>query len=208
MKKISNLTVGIICGMVFLVVYNLTSFAYNCNEIRENVLRLHIIADSDNKTDQEIKLKVRDELLKHGFDIFDGCVNIENAIQMIEPQLEAIEETANTVIRSNGYDYKAEAKLTTEYFDTRVYDDFTLPAGEYLALKIVLGSGEGKNWWCVMFPTLCLPAAEKKTDINAVFNNEQVNIISDKSKYKIRFRIIEIIEEFKQGDILSKGDIA
>ncbi len=205
MKRISNLTVGIICGIAFLIVYNATSLAYNCNEIRNNVLRLHIIADSDNEKDQEIKIKVRDALLEQGFNIFNGCVSIDNAIEKIEPQLEAIEDTANAVIRSNGFDYNAEAKLTTEYFDTRVYEEFTLPAGEYLALKIVLGNGDGKNWWCVMFPTLCLPAAEKKTDINAVFNDEQIKIISDKSKYKIKFRIVEFIEELKQVDIFNQG---
>ena len=207
MKKFSNLSIGIICGMIFLLVYNLTSLAHDCTEIRENVLRLHIIANSDTEADQEIKLKVRDALLEKGFDIFEGCVSIDNAEELITPRIEEIEKTANTVIQSNGYSYKAEAQLATEYFDTREYEDFTLPAGKYLALKIVLGDGDGKNWWCVMFPALCLPAAEKKTDFNEVFNDKQIAIISDNSKYKIRFRIIEIIEKIKQGDIFNLGDI-
>ena len=106
--------------------------------------------------------------------------------------------------------YKANAKLVYEYFDTRTYDNnITLPAGKYLALKIELGEAEGKNWWCVMFPALCLPAAQKedKNNIISVFSEEENAIIHNKSSYEIRFQIIEWIESIKsKGDIFNKVD--
>lgn len=206
MKKISNLTMGVIVGTVFLIIYNVTGLAYNCQEIRDNIIRLHIVANSDSQTDQEIKLKVRDAILNESSLIFDDSITIENAKELIEPALCDIEAVANSVIESNGHKYKAHAYLTNEFFDTRVYEDFTLPAGKYLALKIVLGEGNGKNWWCIMFPSLCLPAAEQKTDINDVFSAEQIKIISGSDKYKIKFKIIEIIEKIKKVDIFIDGD--
>ena len=162
MNKNSHLTIGIISGLIFLIIYNISAFAYQCNEIRSDTIRLHVIADSDSQIDQDVKLKVRDAVLNAGKSIFDGTVTKENAQEKITNELEIIENTANETLRKYNMNYTAKAELVTEYFDTRIYDDkVILPAGKYLALKIVLGEGNGQNWWCVMFPTLCLPAAEK-----------------------------------------------
>ena len=210
MNKKLNLLAGIAVATVFLLVFNISAFSYRCNEIRSNVIRLHIIANSDNEEDQDIKLKVRDAILQESTGIFDGSVNIENATEKIIPELQNIEDAANRVIEINNKNYKAQASLIYEYFDTRTYNDsVTLPAGKYLALKVELGEADGKNWWCVMFPSLCLPAAEKNNNnaIYQVFNNDEINIIQDRSKYEIRFRIIELIESLKsKGDIKSYGD--
>ena len=211
MNKKINLLAGIAVAAVFLLVFNISAFSYRCSEIRSNVIRLHIIANSDAEADQDIKLKVRDAILQESASIFDGSVNIENAADKIIPELEHIENIANKVIEINKRNYKAEASLVYEYFDTRTYNDsVTLPAGKYLALKVELGEAEGKNWWCVMFPSLCLPAAEKSgyENINQVFENDELSIIQDKSKYEVRFKIIELLESLKsKGDKIRKGDI-
>lgn len=200
MKKYSHLTAGIIAGLSFLIIYNFSAFAYQCNEIRSDTIRLHIIADSDSSADQEIKLKVRDAVLETGRDIFNGTVNTENATEIINNNLSLLEETANRTLKENGFSYTAKATLTTEYFDTRTYNgNVTLPAGKYLALKIVLGDGDGKNWWCVMFPSLCLPAAEKTDNeaMNESYSDKEKDIVLSNEKYEFRFRIIEYFEKIK-----------
>lgn len=201
MKKYSHLTAGIIAGLTFLIVYNLSVFAYQCEEIRSDTIRLHVIAASDSDSDQAVKLLVRDAVLEAGREIFDGTVNIENATQIIEDNLVILENAANETLKANNKNYTAKAYLTTEYFDTRTYDDsVTLPAGKYLALKIVLGEGEGKNWWCVMFPALCLPAAEKTDNeaMNETYSDAEKDIVLSNKKYEFRFKIVEYIEKIKE----------
>ena len=200
MNKNSHLTIGIISGLIFLIIYNVSAFAYQCSEIRSDTIRLHVIADSDSQIDQDVKLKVRDAVLEAGKNIFDGTVTKENAHEKIKNELELIEQTANETLSKYNIKYTAKAELVTEYFDTRVYNDkVVLPAGKYLALKIVLGEGNGKNWWCVMFPTLCLPAAEKTDSeaIKSVYSDNAENIVTNPKKYEYRFRIVELIEKVK-----------
>ena len=202
MKRTSHLIIGIFTGLLFLITFNLSAFSYNCNEIRNNVIRLHVIANSDSEKDQDIKLKVRDAVLLEGAAIFDGSVTIDNAIAEITPNIDKIISTAEKIININGETYSATAVLTTEFFDTRVYDNnLTLPAGKYLALKIILGEGKGQNWWCIMFPALCLPAATENSDINMTFSDAQTKIIANDGRYRIKFKIVEILEKLKEGDI-------
>lgn len=200
MKKYSHLTIGIAAGILFLIIYNLSVFAYQCNEIRSDTIRLHVIANSDSEEDQNIKLKVRDSILAAGHNIFDGTVTPENAQTKISAELKNLETIANKTLKENGENYTAKVNLITEYFDTRTYDNsVTLPAGKYLALKIVLGEGTGQNWWCVMFPTLCLPAVEK-TNLKitqTVYSESEKYIVENSSKYEFRFKLVEIIESIK-----------
>ncbi len=195
MKRINKLEISIAFGLVFAFVVSVTGFSINCNNIRSDVVRLHILANSDSEADQKVKLAVRDALLASGKEIFSGTANKENAEILLNIGKDELTETANKVLRQNGFDYEAEICLAQEYFTTRSYENFTLPAGEYTALKVILGNGEGHNWWCVMFPPLCLPAATEKADIDAVFNKEEVSLIKTKPEYEIRFRIVELIEE-------------
>ena len=125
-----------------------------CAEVRTQVLRLHVIANSDSAADQNVKLLVRDALLCSGEALFSGSVTARDATEAITPRLAALEEQANAVLAENGMTYGAAAALVNEYFPTRTYENVTLPAGRYTALKIVLGEGKGQNWWCVMFPPL------------------------------------------------------
>jgi len=179
------------------IVVSIVSFASECKNIREDVVRLHILANSDSEADQQVKLAVRDALLESGVKIFSGTAYKDNAVEYLETEKEKIIETANRVLKENGFDYESEIYLVNEYFNTRTYEDFTMPAGEYLALKVILGEGKGHNWWCVMFPPLCLPAATDKANLNAVFSENEVNVIEGTEKYEIRFKIVEIIERIK-----------
>ncbi|MBQ8210851.1 MAG: stage II sporulation protein R [Clostridia bacterium] len=204
-QKHTNLTIGAVVALIFLLLYNVSTFAYSCQTIRDDVIRLHIIANSDSDADQQLKLKVRDAVLAECPDIFDGSITPEDAKAKITPEIENLTQIAQTVITENGYNYSVKVTLETEYFATRVYDDsVTLPAGKYLALKIVIGEGVGKNWWCVMFPSLCLPAAEETdTDkLNGIFSKNQKSIVLESEKYEVRFKIVEYAEMLK--DYLSK----
>ncbi|MCH5197465.1 MAG: stage II sporulation protein R [Oscillospiraceae bacterium] len=180
---------------ISLVLCSSLDWFASCRQVRNDVLRLHIIANSDSQADQAVKLMVRDELLKSGNEIFSGDITASEAQSRLSGYLSAMEDTANRVLAENGFDYISNAEISYEFFSTREYDGFTLPAGRYTALKIVLGEGEGKNWWCVMFPPLCLPAAsESENDIYSVFSDDEIKVISPAGGYKVRFKIVEIVE--------------
>lgn len=196
MRKNINLTIGIFISGVFLILYNLSVFSYGCENIRDNTIRLHIIASSDSDTDQNIKLIVRNKLLEKSTEIFNENITTENAVQIITPKLEEIKIFTDNILEENNIKYVSQVKLETEYFDTRIYDNnIIMPAGKYLALKIILGDGQGKNWWCVMFPSLCIPVAEKGYE--NIYSENEIKIINSDKEYKIRFKIIEYIELFK-----------
>lgn len=199
-QKQTNLIIGTLTALAFLIIYNISAFAYECQSIRSDVIRLHVIANSDSEQDQELKLKVRDAILEQCPIIFDGTVTPEDAKERITPEIDNLTDIAQSIIEANGYDYNVKVTLETEYFSTRVYENnVTLPAGKYLALKIVIGEGEGKNWWCVMFPSLCLPAAEETDEnkLDNIFNDKQKSIVLESEKYNIRFKIIEYAEMIK-----------
>ena len=174
---------------------SVTQYYISCAKIRNEVLRLHVIAASDGEADQAVKLLVRDAVLREGATLCSGADNADEAIRCLSPYLSRLEHAANRVLRENGLPYRAQAGLTYEYFDVRSYDNVTLPAGKYHALKIVLGSGEGKNWWCVMFPPLCLPAVTEDNDACAVFSGDGAKVVYDEPGYEVRFKIVELIEK-------------
>ncbi len=197
MKRIQMIEISVAIGLVFSIIFSVIGFGADCREIRNNVIRLHILANSDSPEDQNVKLLVRDALLSCGSELFGGTINKENASEYLAKEKDVLIQTANAVLAENGFNYKAEMFLKEEYFTTREYENFTLPAGEYLALKVILGKGEGHNWWCVMFPPLCLPAATKRTDTEIILGKDGAEIISSPVKYEMRFKIVEIIEELK-----------
>lgn len=165
--------------------------------VREESLRLHVLAASDSEEDQSVKLLVRDALLQSTEEIFEDSINADAAAEKVLENKLYLESIANTVLEENGFSYKATVSIEDEYFETRQYDNVKLPAGRYKACKVVLGEGEGKNWWCIMFPPLCLPAVTEKTDesVYAVYGENGGNLVTEKSGYKIKFRIVEIVEE-------------
>lgn len=197
MKKIHIVEISIAFALVFSVIVSTVSFGAECKKIRQDVVRLHILANSDSNEDQNIKLKIRDALLDCGSEIFAGELNVENAVEVINAEKSVLKELINEILSENGFDYKAEIYVEKEFFTTRQYDSFTLPAGEYLALKIILGNGEGHNWWCVMFPPLCLPAVTQENDIKYYLGKNGAEIIQNSPKYEVKFKIVEIFETIK-----------
>lgn len=164
--------------------------------VREECLRLHVLADTDSEADQNVKLKVRDAILTETGDLFASCNTASEATEKVAERKEEIRLIAQKVLRENGFNYGAEVFIEEEYFSTRQYENVTLPAGNYTALKVILGDGEGHNWWCVMFPPLCLPAVTEKNDdsVYGVFGENGGALVTGKSSYKVKFRIVEIVE--------------
>lgn len=193
-----KIRISIAVGIVTAVIFSICSFAKTSEEIRSDVLRLHVIANSDSSVDQNLKLRLRDYILEEGEDIFDGSVNVENAVEKIVPKLSELEKSAETFVKNAGFDYDVKITLSNEYFTTRTYESVTLPAGKYLALRVVIGSGEGHNWWCVMFPPMCVPAADKKDEIENVFTDKEIKLVESKPKYEPRFKVVEIYEQIRE----------
>lgn len=193
-----KIRISVAIGIVTAVIFSICSFAKTSEEIRSDVLRLHVIANSDSSVDQNLKLRLRDYILEEGEDIFDGSVNVENAVKKIEPKLAELENSAETFVKNAGFDYDVKITLSNEYFTTRTYESVTLPAGKYLALRVVIGSGEGHNWWCVMFPPMCVPAADKKDEIENVFTDKEIKLVESKPKYEPRFKVVEIYEQIRE----------
>ncbi|MDR1927697.1 MAG: stage II sporulation protein R [Oscillospiraceae bacterium] len=177
---------------------SLLSFHLRCAGIRQEVLRLHVIAHSDSEADQSAKLAVRDAILREGATLFDGSVTAAQAQTAVLPRKEALETCARRVLRARGLDYSVQVSVGVEYFNTRSYEDITLPAGRYQALRVILGEGKGRNWWCVMFPPLCLPAAEKKDAVrlDAVLSGGELRVVKSNPRFEVRFKLVELWEEF------------
>lgn len=198
MSLSKKIKISVTVGIVVAILFSICSFAKTSEEIRSDVLRLHVIANSDTSVDQNLKLRLRDYILQEGKDIFNGSVNIENAVEKIEPVLPELEKSAKAFVNQAGFDYDVKISLSKEYFTTRTYETVTLPAGKYLALRVVIGSGEGHNWWCVMFPPMCVPAADKKDEIENVFSEKEIKLVESKPKYEPRFKVVEIYEQLKE----------
>ena len=138
----------------------LFSFGEECSFIRENTLRLHILANSDSPADQALKLKIRDAVLSCSGDLFSGCDTRQKMISAAQEQLPKIQQVAEQTALHNGYELPVTASVTDMFFETRRYDHVILPAGTYTAVRIELGAAAGKNWWCVLYPPLCVSAAQ------------------------------------------------
>lgn len=170
--------------------------------VYENVVRLHVLANSDSVEDQELKLKVRDAVLEKTQKLFSDCSSKTEAQNVLEESLELIEQTALNAIAENGYDYTVSVLLGEEKYPTRNYESCCFPSGSYLSLRIMIGEARGQNWWCVLFPPLCLNAASEGQAFTQVgLTGEQYNIITqtEKPKYKVRFKILEAIDKGLNG---------
>ena len=192
-----NIELGVLFGLICAIVLSFARFEVRCDELRENILRLHIIANSDSEADQNLKLAVRDEILKSSTDIFKDCRDISSACNIAETQLDVIADKANSVIKQNGFNYTAVATVGDAYFETRQYDDFTLPAGTYKSLIVNLGEGKGKNWWCVVFPCVCVPTAGD-AELSDSVSEGAAQTAQNPQKYIMKFKTAEIYEEFKK----------
>lgn len=184
-------------GFVIAVLCSMASFSQQCQNIRESVFRLHVLANSDSQEDQALKLRVRDRILLESEHLMDGVSSREQAEQIVKQHLPELEAAAKDEIQRQGYDYPVEIRLENTYFNTRQYDTVTLPAGQYDALRVLIGSGEGHNWWCVMFPPMCLPAAEDPKQIEDVLSPQETDIVEGGEQYEVKFKVVEWFEEIQ-----------
>ena len=182
-------------AFVLTVFYSLIPFEAECNEISNEVLRIHILANSDSQADQNLKLKVRDEILAYSEELFNSANSKEEAEKIVQENLAEIIAVAQKKVYDEGYDYKVNAEITNMYFTTRYYEQFTMPSGMYDALRVTIGEGEGQNWWCVMYPSICLSASiESDEKAKESFTDNQYDIVSS-GEYQYRFKVVEIFEK-------------
>lgn len=201
--NVKTAELALLAGMaVSVFCAGFTDFSESYRDITGTVFRLHILANSDSDADQSLKLKVRDAVLSETAYIFQGSASAEEAAAAAESRLGEIKSTAERVIRENGYDYAVKCEITDMDFDTRVYDSITMPAGHYKALRITIGDAAGKNWWCVMFPPLCLPAVtdidEALADCGGVFTAEELDMLQNPENYECRFYILELLQKLER----------
>lgn len=192
---LKNVSVVLSCVVIFMCLISMSKFNVSCDKIKDDVLRLHIRANSDSEYDQELKLKVRDRILNDTGDMFYSVMTYEEAVEKTNEALPKIIESAKDEIKNQGYDYEVKANLDYSYFGTRHYDGYTLPAGNYMALNLEIGEGKGQNWWCVMFPSICLSSATKLDD---KLDKDEIEVITDYSGYKVQFKLVELYENIKQ----------
>lgn len=196
--KLKAIEISALIALIFTVITTL-SFENSCEGIREKVLRLHVIAASDTVTDQSIKYAVRDELLRDGESLFHGSETVLQAEEKIGASLDLLQKNAENTLKKLGCDYPVNVVLGRTYFPTRQYESITLPAGYYNAVRVIIGEGKGKNWWCVMFPPMCLPAAAKDSpDIYDLLSEKEEQIVTGGEKYEIKFWFVEKYYELKE----------
>lgn len=197
--RFKRIEAALLCAVLIVSVCSVTGFASSCAQIRESVLRLHVLANSDSDADQTLKLQVRDAVLAEGAHIFDGSLTADEAERAIEQALPQLEQAARSEVLARGYSYSVRITVSEEYFDTRTYEDaVTLPAGRYRAVRVIIGEGEGHNWWCVMFPPMCLPAAQGGVELDGVLDGQEEKIVRSNPKYEPRFKIVEWIERLRE----------
>lgn len=195
MNKRKTFTLSLATALIFSVLLSFSGFDAKCHEIENEILRLHVIANSDSKKDQRLKLKVRDEVLRTEAELWKTAESKSQAMDIIKEHIDEIEDTAQEIVRESGCSYPVNATLTKCYFPTREYETFTLPAGNYDALRITIGEAKGKNWWCVLFPEICLGAA---TDFSGVLSEESENIVSNPSDFQVKFKVVELYRGVKE----------
>ena len=213
MKKIlSVLFLGVICLFIVGSSLNIKQALGVTEEnvvedISEKLIRFHVLANSDSDIDQDLKLRVKDEVLKYISPILNESQSLEESREILKREDKNIIKIAEDYIKSQGFDYTVETTLTRENFPVKEYGNIVLPQGEYEAYRILIGEGKGKNWWCVMFPPLCFVdeqkgIIDKDTDdkLREVLTEEEYELISQKTskqvdRVQIKFKIVEIIQD-------------
>lgn len=214
LNNIKNSKIGIIIilSLLLLLYTIICAFSYVeavSSDISESVFRLHVIANSNSDEDQNLKYKVRDSLLNYMNNICNKCTSKEEAIKLVSEHQENFKQVALETIKNEGYSYNINIEIGNFEFPTKQYGDISLPAGFYDALKVEIGKAEGKNWWCVMFPSLCfidvssgIVPEESKEELQNVLSDEEYSIISDNSNYEMKFKF-KLLEFFTNSGLLT-----
>ena len=185
-------------ALFLAVLLSVSSFESKCDGVRQEVLRLHVIANSDSAKDQKVKLLVRDALLKKSKEVFSENATLAEAEGEACKNLPLFFETAKETLRENGFEGNVRVSVGKSSFPTKSYGSVTLPAGEYNALRVEIGESAGKNWWCVMFPPLCLSAAAGEEELSDVLSGGEMELVKSRPKYEVRFWIVEKLEALRE----------
>lgn len=202
MRKIIKL---LVCVTVLGLIIEYTGIVRDRKLLSDGLIRLHVVAASDSEEDQKVKLQVRDAVVSYVEQALSHVMTVEEAKSWLLENLPGIEAAANDVLRRLDLAQNAKVTLQKETFPVRHYDGFSLPSGVYDALRVTIGEGQGQNWWCVVFPSLCLPAAgESVEDVaaGAGFSQNLTDTLTDREGYKVRFYILDLfgkIENFFFG---------
>lgn len=196
--KPKHIEIAFFLAFLLTIAFSTASFEKDCKEVRNSILRLHVIANSDTEEDQALKLKVRDAVLEKSKSLFKKSDSKASAKSQAQKSIDILTEAAKNVISENGYDYNVQIEVGKSNFPTKTYEAVTLPAGEYDAVRVLIGKAEGKNWWCVMFPPLCLPAAKGDKKIDDVLGEDALRLVTSNPKYEIRFWIVEKMEKMRE----------
>ncbi|MBO5356985.1 MAG: stage II sporulation protein R [Clostridia bacterium] len=193
MKKALFIFVAVIA---FLVINNFIPSKEEC-EIYNSTVRLHVIANSDSEEDQKLKLRVRDAIVEQ-MSTYNAKTK-EEALEYINNDKDNLKKIAEECIKNEGFNNSVSIEIGEESYPTREYEDFALPAGKYTSLRVIIGEGEGQNWWCVLYPPLCTSYAIKPENdeyIDVGFTKEQFNLITGNEKeYKIKFKLLEMASQ-------------
>lgn len=171
---------------------NKSKVEYDYDIINDIVIRFHVIANSDSDEDQKLKLKVRDVVINYLYPYMKDVKNLDESRKIIKEKNDEVIKLVNKVIKQNGYNYSVESRLSRENFPEKEYGNIIFPQGNYEAYRIIIGNGEGHNWWCVMFPPLCF-ADETKENVKSEQNTEKLNEYIEK-EVKVKFKVVEWIK--------------
>ncbi len=188
LRRVGFLAIGVTCVFLWGIVTD-------SQVLREELLRLHVVGASDSKADQDVKLLVRDAVLQSLEEGLQDLTDVDAAVDYVARMLPNVEEAAERVLAAAGFDDRVSVSLTEEAFPTRDYDTFSLPAGVYKALRVVIGEGEGKNWWCVIFPQLCMGEDFVQTASVAGMSDELTDTLE--GEYEVRFWLLEKLGQLK-----------
>lgn len=187
MKRWTKAVAG---GLVLCLLLQVLGFAGSSAGIRERVIRLHVLAHDDSDAEQALKLKVRDAVSEAAAVLVGGVTDREEALRRLRDGLPQLAEAGQACVREAGYAHTVRAELTEMYFTTRAYEEGTYPAGVYDALRVTIGDGAGRNWWCVLYPPLCVSAAMKSPTAEDVLTKSQRQVVST-PRYAVRFKVVE-----------------
>lgn len=204
---LASILVVILITSTFVIIKEVNKIEACTYDYKDKLIRFHVIANSDSDKDQKLKLKVRDEVISYLQPKLENSNSIEESEKIIKNEYKTLENISKKVISKNGYNYTVKVGLEYSNFPARQYSSVVLPAGKYKALRIIIGEGKGKNWWCVMFPPLCFVdeqnnVIDKETDekLKKVLTKDEYELIVEKDKkninnLQIKFKIVEVFQK-------------
>lgn len=180
-------------ALAICLILSVCGFHGTCEGIRQNAVRLHVLANSDSAADQALKCKVRDAILDATVD-WDATTPAE-ARRLAQESLPRLQAVAEQIVAAEGHDYPVAVEMGRTYFPTRQYDAVTLPAGNYEAVRVLIGAGEGQNWWCVLFPPLCVGAATDRRQATSLWSDSQQDLVENGDRYVVKFKVVEWVQQ-------------